>query len=254
MSIYNTSDLKSEQNDMLKEYITALLKVVEDIEDKTEKNSQIEEFKKCAKQYALALYQGVNVEQIVGYKSDKMEQLRLAAQDGIDIEQIKEFDTNKIFEIRYGFALGGQDNRDILSYINSSYDELVLINDAYNEGMTNEQVAEIFAQGYPFEVEKQMLESISEISESVVQEENSQESVEEVITKKEVEKIEEVSEKSNTEEIVEEQPETNIEDEVLSSDNNMYVPEEKESREEFNEQNDDFTFDNGLSDIFDISF
>ena len=106
--------------------------------------------------------------------------------------------------------------------------------------MTNEQVAEIFAQGYPFEVEKQMLESISEISESVVQEENSQESVEEVITEKEVEKIEEVSEKSNTEEIAEEQPETNIEDEVLSSDNNIYVPEEKESREEFNEQNDDY--------------
>lgn len=249
MSIYNTSDLKSEQNDMLKEYITSLLKAVEDVEDKAEKNSQIEEFKKCAKQYALALYQGVNVEQIVGYKSDKMEQLRLAAQDGIDIEQIKEFDTNKIFEIRYGFALSGQDNRDILSYINSSYDELVLINDAYNEGMTDEQVAEIFAQGYPFEVEKQMLESITEIDTPVAKEETPQEITEEVDIKQEIEQTEKVPEES-----VEEQSNLNIEDKVLSSDNNVYVPEEKESREEFTEQNDDFTFDNGLSNIFDISF
>lgn len=227
MSVISVNDLTQDQAVELKAYIEKLVSNLDKV--------NIEDAKKCAKIYGLALHNNVDASKIAGLdpneglNPDLANQYRLALRDGVDISKIEGLDAEKIFAHRYGKMVNVE--------VTAVQTEGPLLVENEVEVLTNEPT-----ESTPTENTEEI-----PVSEPVVEEiEETAPSVEEPV----VEEIEDtiLVEETSVEEIGEDiQDDQNALDEVIDEataqyeeDNSQDIPE---GLEDFNlEGLDDFDF------------
>lgn len=230
MNVINVSDLKDDQVNSLKDFI--------------EKGATKEQ----AKEYGLGLFNNIDINKInnLELSAEKMRQIRLGEQEHINTDLYKDFDADKMAEVRYGLICAKQDNREIEKYLTYSTEQLKLINDGYNLGLTVEEINLYAKEDYSAEIMESLMNSIK--NGEISNESDVFKAIQSGIGQ-EKEPIEDVDNKELQKEkkpIVGEQKDDNVIEEPLESTI-------ENAREENNNETTNDDFDLGdLSDFFDI--
>lgn len=230
MNVINVSDLKDDQVNSLKDFI--------------EKGATKEQ----AKEYGLGLFNNIDINKInnLELSAEKMRQIRLGEQEHINTDLYKDFDADKMAEVRYGLICAKQDNREIEKYLTYSTEQLKLINDGYNLGLTVDEINLYAKEDYSAEIMESLMNSIK--NGEISNESDVFKAIQSGIGQ-EKQQIEDVDNKELQEEkepIVEEQKDDNVIEKPLESTI-------ENAREENNNETTNDDFDLGdLSDFFDI--
>lgn len=140
MNIITLKDLSESQISLLKEF------------------KELGANKEQLKEYALGLYNNIEISKIqnINLSSEQMREIRLGEESGLLTQIYEDYDADKMKEIRYGLECKRQDQRNIQKYLDFDTDQLKCINDAYNDGLTEEQIDWFANKNYTENIMRQL--------------------------------------------------------------------------------------------------
>lgn len=173
-NIITMNDLTQEQKEVMLKHLKTL----------KENNIPDNDIKERLKQIGLALYNNVNIDKIndISLSAQQMYQIRLGEQQGLNTDIYHSFEPDKMFEIRYGMICGKNDGRDMSKYLDFTTEQLIEINNGYDDKLNEEKINWYANENYSPQIMKTLrtliafgeLENISDIkiSANLTEEEN----------------------------------------------------------------------------------